>query len=129
MIGEEDFSLIYDYECTACKHQFEVIKSVKEYDNPEHCEKCQGVGRRVLSAKVGIHGASDWDTAHYSPAFGKVVKNNLEARRLAKERGWVEVGNENVERIHSHYDKQKEEKQERGYQDIVDSLTNLGEIA
>ena len=113
----------------ACEHTFEVIKSVKEINSPEHCEKCNAVAVRTIATSQAFFGANDWDTAHYSPAFGKVVKNNLEARRLAKERGYVEIGNEPVESIHSHYDKAREQKADKRYQDVVDSLTNLGEIA
>jgi hypothetical protein len=72
--------------------------------------------------------AGDWNSAHYSPALGKVVKSNAEARRLAKERGMVEVGNESLEKIHKKYDTERQVKAEKGWDDITRSLTNLGEI-
>lgn len=56
------------------------------------------------------------------------VKSNKHAQRLAKERGWVEVGNEDVEKIHKKYDQEREQKAERGWDDVVHSLTNLGEV-
>jgi hypothetical protein len=106
-----------------------VIKSVKDIDCPETCGCGSPNTERTISTKQSFFGANDWDTAHYSPAFGRVVKNNAEARRLAKERGLVEIGTESVERIHSHYDTARQEKAERNYADVVKSLTNLGEIA
>ena len=107
-----------------------MVKSLKDYDRPETCvcnstDTTRVIPRTQAFSKIA---ASDWNSRQYNPAFGKAV-SNLEAKRLAKEKGWVEVGNEPVEKIHSHYDKAREEKKERGYQDIVDSLTNLGEIA
>lgn len=112
----------------ACEHRFEVIKSVREIDSPEHCEKCGGVSERTIATTQAFFGANDWDTAHYSPALGKVVKNNAEARRLAKARGMIEIGDEPVEKIHKKYDQEREQKAERAYSDVVASLTNLGEV-
>ena len=106
-----------------------MTKSVKDIDHPESCVCGSPNTERIISTRQFFYGASDWDKSHYSPALGRVVRNNLEARRLAKERGLVEVGNEPVERIHSHYDKGRAEKAERNYQDIVDDALNLGEVS
>ena len=107
-----------------------MIKSVKDIDCPEACVSCNSENtRRTIARTQSFSGANDWTTAHYSPALGRVVRSNLEARRLAKERGLVEVGTEPVERIHSHYDKARAEKADKNYRDIVESVTNLGEIS
>jgi len=97
----------------------------------EFCSKCGSVARRTIAVNQSFSklAASDWNTAHYSPALGKVVKSNREARRLAKAQGMVEVGTEPVEKIHSHYDTQREKKSEQRYEDAIREVRDLGEIA
>jgi putative FmdB family regulatory protein len=116
----------YPYRCSACAHEFEVIKSVKFIDDPETCEKCNASAERYISSRQSFYGASDWDNAHFSPVLGEVVRNNAEVRRKAKERGLIEVGNEPVEKINSHFDKMRQKKSEQEYKQILD--TSLGEI-
>lgn len=57
-------------------------------------------------SRTHFYGASDWDKAEYNPAFGKIIKNRKHREQEAKARGMVEVGSEDVEKIHDHYDKQ-----------------------
>ena len=116
----------YPYECQDCAHDFEITKSVKHIEDLEHCPKCSGVAERYISNKISFSGASDWDTAHYSPALGKVVKSNAEARREARRMGLEEVGSEPVENIHKHFDAQRENKRKAVYDDLF--TANLGEI-
>lgn len=56
------------------------------------------------------------------------MKNNREARALAKQMGMTEVGTEKPEKIAAHFEKAREEKRERSYEDIHRSLTSLGEV-
>ena len=42
---------LYEYQCTRCKHQFEVVHSVSE--SLDRCERCGAPVRRVFSP-VGI---------------------------------------------------------------------------
>lgn len=129
VVTARSIAIIYPHKCTVCAHAFEVIKSVKDIDNQEMCEKCGSPAERYIASSQAFFGANDWDTAHYSQALGRVVKNNAEARRLAKERGMIEIGNEPVEKIHKKYDSEREEKAERSYSDVVSSLRNLGEVS
>jgi hypothetical protein len=107
-----------------------VIKSVRDLDQPETCVCGSTNTERTIAVSQAFSkmAAGDWNSAHYSPALGKVVKNNAEARRLAKERGMIEVGTESVEKIHAKYDTERQKKAEQGWDDITRSLTNLGEI-
>lgn len=114
----------YPYVCNDCGHEFEVVKSVKAIDDPEHCQVCNALSDRVIAKTGGFIGASDWDTAHYNPAFGKVMKSNAEARREAKRMGLEEVGNEPVDNIHKKFDGDREKK----INDRWNSLNNHGEI-
>ena len=118
--------MIYPYCCPDCDHNFEVIKSVKAIDDPEHCPECSGLSMRYIAKSQFFYGEKDWDTAHYNPALGKVVKNNAEGRRIAKEMGMVEVGDEPVDKIHKKFDTERDHKISRTYDDICSD--NLGEI-
>jgi ssDNA-binding Zn-finger/Zn-ribbon topoisomerase 1 len=106
--------MIYPYKCNS-GHTWEVIKSVKQIDNEEKCPDCGTIGERYISQSQSFSGADDWDTAHYSHALGKVVRNNKEERRLASAKGLIEVGNEKPEKIHKHFKKQRDDKQKASW--------------
>ena len=118
--------MIYEYACKTCNHEFEVIKRVAEYQTPEACTECSGETKKLVSKNTSFYGATDWDTAHYNPAFGKVMKSNKHAKQEAKRLGMDEIGNESVERVHKKFDDAREEKRSKSYDDICS--TNLGEL-
>ena len=126
MTGEhrEGLDIIYPYQC-GCGHDWEVIKSVKEIDHQEVCLKCGKVGERYIATSQSFYGAGDWDTAHYNPAFGRVMKSNGEARAEAKKLGWAEVGTECAEKTLDTFEKDREKKIQSGYDSIN---MNLGDI-
>ena len=39
---------LYDYHCEGCKHTFEVIKPIEEYDFPEDCPLCDVPAKKVF---------------------------------------------------------------------------------
>ena len=86
----------YPYECTSCSHTFDVIKSVRQLDDPECCEKCSAPNARRYLVPVNFNGASDWNNQGWNPGLGCVTKSNAHAAKIAKERGLIEVGNEDV---------------------------------
>jgi putative FmdB family regulatory protein len=88
----------YPYKCTSCPHHFDVVKTVRQIDDPETCPKCQSDSKRYLVA-VNFNGASDWDKAEFNAGLGCVVKNAKHRERIAKERGLIEVGNEDVSKV------------------------------
>lgn len=102
-----------------------MIKSVRHIDDVESCPNCGEVGERYISAQQSFSGADDWDTAHYSPAFGKVMRSNRHARQEAKARGWEEMGTECPEKTLNQFEKDREKKIQSRYDDIN---LNLGEI-
>ena len=102
------------------------MKSVDARNDEECCPECESVATRCLPTSLHFYGAADWDTAHYNPIFGKVMKSNAQARQEAKSRGMTEVGNEPVEKIHKKFDTEREHKINTAYDDICD--TSLGEI-
>ncbi len=99
--------------CETCGNDFEVIKSVSEIDVPETCEKCGSIGERYIGS-TEFYGASDWNKQDYNPALGQVVNSNAHKKRIladfrARGREMEEIGNEPVEKIHTHFEKRREE--------------------
>lgn len=90
-----------------------------DYDKPEHCTACLGLGIRQLT-RTHVMGASDWNTQGWNPALGCYTKSTSEARRIAKSKGMVEIGNENPDKIHDHYDKMRKKKSEDTWQRAAD---------
>jgi putative FmdB family regulatory protein len=89
--------MIYVYKCDGCEKNFDIVKSVSDFDREELCPT-SGVTmtRQFTPAKIYL-GKTSVEDSYYHPAFGQVVSGDSHAQKLAKERGWVEVGNEKVE--------------------------------
>lgn len=106
--------MIYPYQCLECQRHFEVIKSVRYIDAPEHCE-CGSIAKRYIG-KTHFYGASDWWTGtHYNPAFGKLIRSKAhmnEEVMLARREGkdLIEVGNESVHKINAAADKRRDDR-------------------
>ncbi|MDE2938226.1 MAG: FmdB family transcriptional regulator [Chloroflexota bacterium] len=54
----------YDYQCTSCDHQFELVQSFKEAGSGS-CPECAGEGRRVFHAVPVIYKGSGFYTTDY----------------------------------------------------------------
>ena len=54
----------YDYQCTICDHQFELVQSFKEAGTGT-CPQCSGAGRRVFHAVPVIYKGSGFYTTDY----------------------------------------------------------------
>lgn len=109
----------YPYRCPEpnCAKEFDVIKSVADIDLVENCPQCGTQAERFI-ATTHFYGASDWDKAEYNPAFGKVVRNGKERKELARRHGMEEIGNEPVDKIHDHFDKQRERKRQERWESV-----------
>ncbi len=56
---------IYEYECEACNHKFEVIQKVS--DKPiKKCVLCQGKVHKILSAPGLLFKGSGWYVTDYA---------------------------------------------------------------
>jgi putative FmdB family regulatory protein len=108
---------IYDYFCEKCDHDFEIIKSIKEYDGKDQCPECGNIGQRILSCSIYFTGTKIED-AEFNVGLGKITKSKKHREELAKRAGAIEIGNENPDKIHDHFDKQREEKRARSWEDV-----------
>ncbi|HEX9916171.1 MAG TPA: FmdB family zinc ribbon protein [candidate division Zixibacteria bacterium] len=69
----------YEYECTACGHQFE--ESQKMTDKPiEICPKCKGKVKRKISGGAGVlfKGSGFYITDHRSESYKKKAREEKE---------------------------------------------------
>jgi putative FmdB family regulatory protein len=90
--------LIYVYRCDGCNNEFDIIKSVKDFDRIENCPTSGTImTRAVAPAKLHIYNTQVQES-YFHPGLGQVVKGDNHARRIAKERGLIEVGNERPEK-------------------------------
>ena len=115
--------MIYPYKCQ-CGTEFEVIKKMSEIENVEHCPDCKSVAVRTIGlSHFGAVSAGDWNRQSFNPAFGQVVNSKAHQREiLAKFKGqgkeFIEVGNEKVESIHKHFEKQREETKKKRWDSV-----------
>jgi putative FmdB family regulatory protein len=110
--------LIYEYRCVKCERKFEVIKSMRDFDRNEFCERCGAPGEPVFSPKVQILGASV-QHAEYNPGLGQVVKNKRHRQEIAKRKGLVEIGSDYKapENIHKEFESKRDDKRKKRWEE------------
>jgi putative FmdB family regulatory protein len=71
---------LYEYECTACGHHFEVIR--KFSDPPEEkCPKCGGVVRKLQSAPAFQFKGTGWYVTDYAKSGQPEGKNASDGKK------------------------------------------------
>ncbi len=96
----------YPYECKFCLYHFDIMKTVASIDDDEPCPECDSATDRLIARNQSFYGADQWDCVGYDPAFGQIIKDNSHRKRLAKEKGMIEIGNEPVDKMHRHFETQ-----------------------
>lgn len=106
----------YPYNCAKCQSDFEVIKSIKEYNGKDICPECGNIGQRIY-VPVIFYGEKV-QNAEYNVGLGKITKNKQHREELAKRMNLVEIGNEKPEVIHKKFDNDREEKRKKSWDEI-----------
>lgn len=57
--GKLDRMPLYDYQCQNCGHLLEVMHGVNDA-GPQHCDRCGGVMRKLLSSPAIVFKGSGW---------------------------------------------------------------------
>lgn len=108
--------MIYGYTCPSCSKTFDVIKRVSEYDKEEKCV-CGSIAKRSFAPqRIHLYGTAVVEQ-EYNPGLGCIVKNKAHKKEILKAKGLEEIGNEKPETIHKHYEKVREEKREKAWQE------------
>lgn len=108
---------IYAYDCLKCDTEFELVRPMSEYKAPGKCPDCGNIGEKIVTKPYGFIGAQV-ENAEYNPAFGCIVKNKKHRNELAKRKNFIEIGNEKVETVHKTFDKAREVKRKKFWDDL-----------
>lgn len=115
--------MTYEYVCNKCDTSFDIIKRVAQIDDPEECPKCECYDTKRLISRTHFYGASDWDTKEFNPGLGVVTNSRKHRDKIARERGLVEVGNEDMNKFIASQDKKLdadlEERSEKALEGVV----------
>lgn len=117
--------MIYPYRCPFCGVDFEIIKDLEHIDYDEICPKCGTTCQkteRLIAKKSSFYGEKVED-AEWCDALGCVVKNSAHRRKIAKERGLEEIGNEPVENIAKHFDEAQKSRQKASWAEFYEPIT------
>ena len=107
--------MIYEYLCQKCDLSFDVIKTVEDRDSPEVCVSCKELAKRAfVPSRVHLTGTRVED-AEYNPGLGCITRGKKHRDEIAKQKGLIEVGNEKVDSINSHFDTRRAEKLSKSY--------------
>lgn len=112
---------IYDYRCKNCQDTFEVTKRIAQADEVETCPHCNSEcdkDCRYISRPKEFYGEKP-DEAFFSHALGKWVKSRKDQARQAKDKGWIEVGNDDVQRSHDRFDRDREKKSRDSWNEYI----------
>jgi putative FmdB family regulatory protein len=108
----------YPYYCSQCDAETEIVKSMDEIDRVEKCE-CGHPMARKISEKISFKNEKVADNqTYFHPTLGCVVNSNSQVQRIAKERGFIELGNESPDSVVS----QKSDGyslSDRDYHDVI----------
>ena len=66
---------LYEYQCTACGHQLEIIEKVTE-ESTRECPECAAVMERLLSAPAIQFKGSGWYVTDYARKDGSPTKES-----------------------------------------------------
>jgi len=87
--------MLYEYYCAHCNSDWEISKKLVEIDRPEFCDDCHETLARKISDKISFSGHKvDDNQTYFNHALGCEVRSESHAKRIAKERGFVELGND-----------------------------------
>jgi len=101
----------YDYECPKCEASFERVLPMAQYQDPQTCEACGTVAKRVLSAPNFILKGDNW-ASKANRINGQMAEKNRrldskQAERKKENPGVTLVPNVNGERVGSWSEAQK----------------------
>ena len=106
----------YPYECK-CGYKTDVSKSLSDIDRPENCIHCGSqMDRKIGRSNFYGQGVED---AVFDPVFGCVIENSKHRRALAKEKGWEEVGNTDMNKWYDEKQREKQKETERYYDEVT----------
>ena len=126
----------YSYRCNFCDIRFQVIKSYRQIDDTEFCEKCGSVAERYFNpGRVQLMGASGpVEKPEYNPALGKwTTSKRHKHKELAEYKArtgseLIEIGNESPEKMFKAEDRDRQRRADARWRQASHELgINSGE--
>ena len=91
---------------------------MSEHTGLKNCDQCGNPTRRIYShCKFHFTGTKIED-AEYNIGLGKVTKSKRHRDDLAKRAGVEEIGNEDPDKIHRHFDLTREKKIKKSWDEV-----------
>ncbi len=111
--------MIYEYHCSKCKDEFDVVKPVADIDRQELCPVCQTKAKRAFVPKHLFLNKTQVTHPEWNPGLGVVVKNERHKRYLMESRNLQEIGNDygSGEKMQAKFEKDREEKRAKRWED------------
>ncbi len=97
---------------------------MSERNNTWECPTCAENGiksksvRQIELPNLDKTAAAAWNGQGFNPALGCYTRNDQHAKRIAKSRGYEEVGNENPDKMYDHFEKQRAETAQKRYENV-----------
>lgn len=107
----------YDFYCSFCDKDFEVISSITKYESIQKCESCQRVADRVWSSQIQFLGTKV-QNAEFNTGLGCVVKNKYHKSELCKQKNVEEIGNDykSGRNMDSSFERSRKEKAQKRWE-------------
>lgn len=109
---------LYDYSCEKCELDFEIYKSIKEHQPREICPDCGNPSPQNFSRCRPHFTGTKIEDAEFNIGLGRITKSKRHREELAKQLGAIEIGTEKPEKVHEHFDQQRETKRKKAYEEL-----------
>ncbi len=108
--------MVYPYSCAKCDIEFDVVKHHSKSSSKEKCPECKRVAKRIYTAPFFT--GTKVEDAEYNPGLGIVTKNSRHRKEEARARGLEEIGNEKPTSTREHFQKVREAKRKKVYEEF-----------
>lgn len=108
----------YDFLCEKCDLEFEFIESIKEYTGHKSCVHCGNPMVRIYTRCTFHHVGAKVEDAEFNVGLGQITKSSAHRKELAKKLGVEEIGNEKPDKLHNHFDKTREDKLKKSWDEV-----------
>lgn len=109
--------MVYPYLCNRCDLEFDVVKHHSQSSKKEKCPECKRVAQRVYTTVLFT--GTKVEDAEYNYGLGMVTKSARHRKDEARARGLEEVGNERPDKTRQEFQKLREQKRQKIYEDIT----------
>lgn len=108
--------MVYPYACEKCDKTFDVVKHHTKSSRKEKCPDCGKVASRIWTRAEFI--GTKVENAEFNHGLGMVTKSARHRKDEARARGLEEVGNEAPKKTREHFEKVREDRRRKIYDEV-----------